>query len=115
MPGASQTKKRSRPRHVAQRTCVGCRAVKPKRQLIRVVRVEDGVVEVDPTGKKSGRGTYLCKQKSCWEVALKRDSLSRALKIDLDDSTKAELTAYAETLTQPCEKLPEVSGQDDRE
>jgi predicted RNA-binding protein YlxR (DUF448 family) len=100
MPSASQTKKSSRPRHVPQRTCIGCRMVKPKRQLIRVVRVEDGVVEVDPTGKKSGRGTYLCKQRSCWEAALRKERLDRALKTRVAAECREGLASYAETLPQ---------------
>jgi len=44
------------PRHVPQRTCVGCRTVRPKRELVRVVRTPEGTVELDPTGKRSGRG-----------------------------------------------------------
>ena len=66
----SVRKQSSRPKHVPQRTCIGCREIRPKRELIRVVRTESGV-EIDPTGKKSGRGTYLCKTKSCWDAALK--------------------------------------------
>ena len=103
MPGAGQTKTSSRPRHVPQRTCLGCRMVKPKRQLIRVVRVEDGVVEVDPTGKKSGRGTYLCEQKSCWEAALKKERLDRALKTKVAAECRRGLALYAETLPQSSE------------
>ena len=103
MPSASQTKKSSGPRHVPQRTCIGCRTVKPKRQLIRVVRVADGAVEVDPTGKKSGRGTYLCKQRSCWEAALKKERLDRALRTKVAPEYRRGLASYAETLPQSSE------------
>ena len=50
----------SRPRHIPQRTCVACRQTGAKRQLVRVVRAPDGSVTIDPTGKRSGRGAYLC-------------------------------------------------------
>jgi len=103
MPSASQAKKSPRPRHVPQRTCIGCRTVKPKRQLIRVVRIADGVVEVDPTGKKSGRGTYLCKQRSCWEAALRKERLDRALKTKVAAEYRRGLASYAETLPQSSE------------
>jgi predicted RNA-binding protein YlxR (DUF448 family) len=103
MPNASQIEKSSRARHVPQRTCIGCRTVKPKRQLIRVVRLEDGVVEVDPTGKKSGRGTYLCKQRSCWEAALRKERLDRALKTKIAAEYREGLASYAETLPQSSE------------
>jgi predicted RNA-binding protein YlxR (DUF448 family) len=67
---------------------------------------------VDPSGKQSGRGAYLCVQRSCWETALKRGSLDRALKITLDDSCKAELSAYAQTLPQPEESpYPETMSE----
>lgn len=103
MPGASETRSSPRPKHIPQRTCIGCRAVKPKRQLIRVVRVEEGVVEVDPTGKRSGRGTYLCKQRSCWEAALKKERLDRALKTKIAAEHRRGLASYAETLPQSSE------------
>ena len=72
----------SRPRHVPQRTCVACRQTGAKRGLVRIVRGTDGSVTIDPTGKKSGRGAYLCHEPGCWQAALKRGILPRALKID---------------------------------
>jgi predicted RNA-binding protein YlxR (DUF448 family) len=68
--------------------------------MLRIVHTPEGNVEIDPSGKQSGRGAYLCRQKSCWETALKRRSLERALKTTFDDATKAALIAYAETLPQ---------------
>ena len=72
----------SRPRHVPQRTCVACRQTNTKRQLVRVVRAPDGSVTIDASGKRSGRGAYLCSTPECWEAGLKRGVLSRALKIE---------------------------------
>ncbi len=83
-----------RRRHVPLRTCVGCRQVRPKRQLIRVVRLPEGGVEVDPTGKRSGRGAYLCPQRDCWVRALERRSLDRALKTALSDQERAHLLEF---------------------
>jgi predicted RNA-binding protein YlxR (DUF448 family) len=68
--------------------------------MLRIVHTLEGSVEIDPGGKRSGRGAYLCRQKSCWETALKRRSLEHALKTTFDDATKAALVAYAETLPQ---------------
>jgi len=68
------------PRHVPQRTCVGCRTVRPKRELVRVVRTPEGTVELDPTGKRSGRGAYLCPDLSCLEAAVQGRRLERALR-----------------------------------
>lgn len=70
-----------RPKHVPQRTCVACRQTDAKRGLVRLVRTPEGRVEVDPTGKRNGRGAYLCHNPVCWEAAIKRHSLERALRI----------------------------------
>lgn len=67
------------PRHVPQRTCVGCRTVRPKRELVRVVRTPAGDVTVDPTGKLSGRGAYVCPDLRCLDLALQGKRLERAL------------------------------------
>jgi predicted RNA-binding protein YlxR (DUF448 family) len=83
-----------RARHIPQRTCVGCRTVNPKRQLIRLVRTADGRVQIDPTGKAAGRGAYLHDRRSCWEKALTYHDLARALRIDLDDADRAALQAH---------------------
>ncbi len=87
-----------RPRRIPQRTCVACQQEQAKRELVRVVRTPDGRVEVDPSGKKSGRGAYLHKSRECWELGLKRDALERALKTKLTDEFRSALQHYAETL-----------------
>ncbi len=61
------------------RTCVGCRASFPKKDLMRVVRVPEGKVELDLTGKRSGRGAYLCRNTGCLHLAAKGRQLERAL------------------------------------
>ena len=90
----------SRPRHVPQRTCVACRQTGAKRQLVRIVRTTDGSVAIDPTGKRSGRGAYLCDAAECWTIALKRGVLVRALKIEsIAEDDFQTLNAYAERLS----------------
>src|SRR5205823_6240807 len=84
-------------RHVPERTCIGCRRSRPKREMTRVVRAVDGTVDVDPTGKRSGRGAYVCNQAACWEQALKRRSLDRALKTEIDEMQRARLAEFART------------------
>jgi uncharacterized protein len=103
----------SRPRHVPQRTCIACRQTSAKRQLVRVVRTPDGSVAIDPSGKLSGRGAYLCESPACWQAALKRrGSLSRALKVDIipeDHLLFETLNAYAQRLSgtvEPVASLP---------
>ena len=84
-------------KHVPQRTCVGCRTVLAKRQLVRIVRTADGVL-VDPTGKKAGRGAYLHDRRSCWQAGL-QGSLARALKVELTAADRERLEAFAAALT----------------
>ena len=84
-----------RPKHVPQRMCVVCREKAGKRTLTRVVRLSDGTVVVDPTGKQNGRGAYLCDKSSCWERAASGDVLGQALRATLSSDTRAYLSAYA--------------------
>ncbi|HHW02815.1 MAG TPA: YlxR family protein [Thermoanaerobacterales bacterium] len=75
------------PKKIPQRMCLGCRQMKPKKELIRIVRTVDGKIEVDPTGKKSGRGAYFCKDPKCLEIALKEERLSKALDTSVSKET----------------------------
>ena len=68
-----------KPRRIPQRTCVGCRTVRPKRELIRVVRRPTGEIEVDFTGKVPGRGAYICPDVECLRAAVKGDALIETL------------------------------------
>ena len=103
----AQTKKPKspRPKHVPQRTCVACRTTEAKRGLVRVVRTTGGTVEVDETGKKPGRGAYLCRVRECWDTALARKSLEYALKTPISAEDKAALQAYAANLPTSSEAL----------
>jgi predicted RNA-binding protein YlxR (DUF448 family) len=83
---------------VPQRTCVACRAVRPKRELVRIVRTPEGGVAVDETGKRSGRGGYLCPETSCWQKALSKGQLARALRTKLTEEEEARLRDYAADL-----------------
>ena len=84
-------------RHIPERTCVACRTPRPKRKMVRVVRAPDGGVSVDETGKKSGRGAYLCRRTECWQVGLRRRALDRALKTELSAADREALTAFGAT------------------
>jgi uncharacterized protein len=86
------------PKHIPQRTCVGCREVLAKRSLVRLVRRPEGVL-VDVTGKLAGRGAYLHNQLSCWEKGLK-GSLANALKTTLLTEDKDRLQDYMKTLRE---------------
>lgn len=78
------------------RTCVSCRETSVKRGLIRLVRTPAGNVEVDETGKKAGRGAYLCHRYECWQEALKKERLARALRVRLQVADREALEAYAD-------------------
>jgi len=81
-------------KHIPQRTCVACRKVKTKQELIRLVRISNGNVEVDPSGKKAGRGAYLCQSPECWEVGLKRGQLEHNLRTALTQENRQQLIRY---------------------
>lgn len=80
----------SRVKKQPQRTCVACREVEGKRTLLRLVRTPEQIVELDPTGKKSGRGAYVHASKECAERAL-GGALSRALKTPIQPEVAQEL------------------------
>lgn len=76
-----------RPKKIPQRQCVGCREMKEKRALLRIVKTPEGEILADSTGKKSGRGAYVCPQQEC----LKKARKSRALERALDTAIPAEV------------------------
>lgn len=91
-------------KHVPQRTCVGCREVNTKRELVRIVRTPDGVM-IDSSGKLSGRGAYLHRQASCWQRGLK-GALARALKTEFTESDQERLNAFLVNLPEEPEEVP---------
>ncbi len=84
-------------KHVPARTCIGCRTVNNKRDMIRIVRIGDRV-EVDSTGKKSGRGAYLCPYYECWELGLKGNRLNHSLHISISPTDRQSLIEFGKTL-----------------
>jgi predicted RNA-binding protein YlxR (DUF448 family) len=89
-----------RPKHIPLRSCVACRQARPKRELVRVVRTLGGEVEVDPTGKKAGRGAYLCRTRGCWELALRKRSLEHALQTTLGQENRDVLQQFGNDLPE---------------
>jgi predicted RNA-binding protein YlxR (DUF448 family) len=88
------------------RKCVGCQEMKPKRELIRIVYNQTlGTVDLDPTGKKPGRGAYICRNVQCLTPARKKKALDRSLKTSVSD-------AIYETLAQQLAAVDPV-GEDD--
>jgi predicted RNA-binding protein YlxR (DUF448 family) len=78
--------------------CVACREHDAKRGLYRIVRTPEGTVEPDPTGRRNGRGAYLCGRAACWEKALATGMLARALNVTIDTETMDALRRHAATL-----------------
>ena len=76
-----QTKK------IPLRQCGGCGEMKPKKELIRVVRSPEGEISLDLTGRKNGRGSYICNSIDCFKSAVKRKSFERAFGVKLPEET----------------------------
>ena len=80
-----------KPKKIPMRRCVGCREMKPKRELIRVVRSPEGEVSMDPVGKKPGRGAYVCRNVDCLKRAIKQRQLERQLEVQLTEEVAQAL------------------------
>jgi len=85
-------------RKIPQRMCVGCRVMKNKKELIRVVRTPEDRVEMDITGKKSGRGAYICRDPECLNLAVKGKRLQKALQHEISEDV---LNLIREKLMNP--------------
>ncbi len=92
-----------KPKKIPMRMCVGCREMKPKKELIRVVRAPDGSVSMDPVGKKPGRGAYVCRNAACLQRAIKQRQLERQLEVQLTDEVAAQLQQELNSLAPPQE------------
>ncbi len=71
---------------IPQRQCTGCGEMKPKSELVRIVRSPEGEISYDATGRKNGRGSYICKSRDCFEKALKKKAFERAFGVKLTES-----------------------------
>ncbi len=76
---------------IPERKCLGCGESRPKSELARVVRSPDGVVSLDLTGKKSGRGAYVCKSAECLKKCRKRKAIERNLDVTIPDELYLDL------------------------
>lgn len=71
---------------IPQRMCIGCQEMKPKKELIRVVKNSEGNIKVDLTGKAPGRGAYICKDEECLKKAIKAKRLEKNFETKIDES-----------------------------
>ncbi|MBQ6807657.1 MAG: YlxR family protein [Firmicutes bacterium] len=76
-----------------QRMCAACREMKDKRDLLRIVRSPEGEISLDPSGKRAGRGAYLCRKQACLKRLQKSRSLEKAFKMKLPEEIWDLLTA----------------------
>ncbi len=84
-------------RKVPLRQCVGCQEQKPKRSMLRIVFTPQGEIMIDPTGKKAGRGSYICNDRNCFDLAKKRKALDRGLKTQVADEVYEALLRQIDT------------------
>ncbi len=70
---------------IPTRMCTGCGEMKPKSELVRVVRSPEGEISLDLTGRKNGRGSYICKSIACFDKAMKKKAFERAFGVKLSD------------------------------
>ena len=87
-----------KPKKIPMRMCVGCREMKEKRDLIRIVRTPEGNTLLDPTGKRSGRGAYVCRSADCLRKAIRQKQLERQLEITMTEEVTQALTDEMERL-----------------
>ena len=116
LKAGGKTTGEAKQRRVPLRTCVACRSASGKRALVRVIRLPDGAgVEVDPSGKRSGRGAYVCPTAVCVALALKQKKLERSLKTPIPEAVADALRALAAEAAAwtPPEQPPPTSAAPD--
>lgn len=88
---------------IPQRTCIACRQVKSKRDLIRIVRTPEGKIEIDISGRKKGRGAYICPTRECMDKAFRGNQLERTLKTGITIENRDKLTGDLKNLSEGAE------------
>ncbi len=101
-----------RTRKVPLRKCVACQEMMPKKELIRVVRTPAEEVQIDLTGKKAGRGAYLCGKVSCFKLAKKSKALDRALKAPVGEHIYDQLERDFVAAQEQFNALKELAGHE---
>lgn len=76
---------------VVTRTCIGCNEKRDKKELLRIVKNKENEISIDKTGKKEGRGAYICKDKECLEKAIKNRKLEKSFKMKISEEVYENL------------------------
>lgn len=79
------------PKKIPQRMCLGCQTKKDKRELVRIVRTPEGEIVIDPTGKKAGRGAYICNDIACLNKVIKSKRLEKNLEVSISETVYEQL------------------------
>ena len=86
---------------VPLRQCIGCGEMKSKKEMIRVLKTADDTIEIDATGRRNGRGAYLCPSMDCWKKAVKSKGLERSLKMaipkEVYEALEKEMEQFGES------------------
>ena len=85
------------PKKIPQRMCLGCQIKKDKRELVRIVRTPDGEIIIDPTGKKAGRGAYICNDLECLNKVMKSKRLEKNLETSISPEVYEQLKEQLST------------------
>lgn len=80
------------------RQCIGCGAMKNKKELIRVIKTPEDTILIDATGRKNGRGAYICQSSECLKKAIKNKGLERSLKVNIPQEIYEQLTKEMESI-----------------
>ncbi len=83
---------------IPMRMCIGCREMKEKKSLLRIVKSPEGEISADPTGRKPGRGAYICKSAECLQKAIRQKQIERAFECRLTDETRQAIEKCLEVL-----------------
>jgi predicted RNA-binding protein YlxR (DUF448 family) len=83
-------------KRVPLRKCIGCQEMKPKRELLRIVKSVDNVIHIDETGKMPGRGAYVCRGMECYQKALKGKRIQKAFQVPVSKDLYNEIKKYME-------------------
>lgn len=102
-------------RKIPLRKCVACQQMMPKKQLIRVVKTPESEIMIDLSGKKSGRGAYLCGQVDCFKLAMKNRSLDRALKSQVGAEIYEQLSRDFIAVEDEFNSLQNSSDEEDED